>query len=286
MKTLIMTKGLPGSGKSFWARDQVRESGAAYVRVNKDDLRAMLHEGKWSRHNEKLILSVRDQIIVAALQSGSHVIVDDTNFAPKHEERLRQLAKENGAAFEVQNFTDVPLDTCIERDLKRLTSVGEKVIRKMHADYLAPTPPAIEHDPSLPDCVICDIDGTVAKMNGRGPYDYGQVHTDVPHTPVVEVLSCLSTRYRVVFVSGRKSECRQATIEWISTHLSGVNNIDALLMREDGDNRDDRIVKQEIYESKIKGKYNVVFVLDDRDRVVQKWRELGLTCFQVAPGDF
>ncbi|MFP5226446.1 MAG: AAA family ATPase, partial [Acidobacteriota bacterium] len=73
----------------------------AYKRVNKDDLRAMLDSGRWSRENEKMVLQFRDHIIVEALKSGKHVIVDDTNLALKHEGRLRQLATENGAAFEV-----------------------------------------------------------------------------------------------------------------------------------------------------------------------------------------
>ena len=57
-------------------------------------------------------------------------------------------------------------------------------------------------------------------------------------------------------------------------------------MRQAGDNRDDRIVKREIYEREIKGRYNVRFVLDDRNKVVALWRDLGLPCFQVADGDF
>lgn len=57
-------------------------------------------------------------------------------------------------------------------------------------------------------------------------------------------------------------------------------------MRPAGDQRDDRIVKEEIYRREIEGKYNVRFILDDRDKVVRRWRELGLPCFQVADGDF
>ncbi len=57
-------------------------------------------------------------------------------------------------------------------------------------------------------------------------------------------------------------------------------------MRQEGDTRKDVLVKQEIYEREIKGRYNVLFVLDDRQQVVDGWRALGLTVFQVAPGDF
>jgi hypothetical protein len=59
-----------------------------------------------------------------------------------------------------------------------------------------------------------------------------------------------------------------------------------LLMRPLGDNRPDEIVKEEMYELHIRGKYNVALVLDDRQKVVDLWRRLGLTCLQVADGDF
>jgi predicted kinase len=283
MKQLIMTKGLPGSGKSTWAKSVIDTNPGAYKRVNKDDLRAMLDNGKWSRDNEKFVLRIRDQIIVSALTNGKHVIVDDTNFAPRHEDELRSMAKRQEAEFSVQDFTSVPLDTCIERDLKRQNSVGETVIRRMYRDYLAPKPPVIKHDPALPSCVICDVDGTVALMNGRSPYDYSKVGTDQPNMPVISAIAALMCHYRIIFVSGRKHECRAATEAWLLEHLDTSG---PLFMRADGDDRDDRIVKQEIYEREIKGKYNIAFVVDDRKRVVEKWRELGLTCFQVAEGDF
>jgi hypothetical protein len=53
-----------------------------------------------------------------------------------------------------------------------------------------------------------------------------------------------------------------------------------------GDMRNDSIVKEEIYEEHIKPRFNVRFVLDDRDRVVKMWRENGLKVLQVAEGDF
>jgi hypothetical protein len=57
-------------------------------------------------------------------------------------------------------------------------------------------------------------------------------------------------------------------------------------MRRSGDNRCDSIVKEEIYREHIEGKYNVLAVFDDRDRVVDMWRRLGLLCLQVYYGDF
>jgi hypothetical protein len=57
-------------------------------------------------------------------------------------------------------------------------------------------------------------------------------------------------------------------------------------MRAEGDTRKDSIIKEEIYRAEIENKYNVLFVLDDRNQVVELWRRLGLTCLQVAEGNF
>jgi len=57
-------------------------------------------------------------------------------------------------------------------------------------------------------------------------------------------------------------------------------------MREAQDTRKDSIVKQELYQKYVQDKYNVSFILDDRQQVVDMWRSFGLTVFQVAEGDF
>jgi predicted kinase len=284
VKTIYATLGLPASGKSTWAKSKISENPGAYKRVNKDQLREMIDGGKWSHDNEKFILGVRDYIIGAALNAGKHVICDDTNLSPKHQDRLRQLAKQHGAAFEIVDFTHVSVEECIERDRKRPNYVGEAVIRKMWRDYLAPKPPTIEHDRNLPSCVIVDIDGTVALMNGRSPFDWDKVDTDLPNQPVCSLTHMIETA-QVIYVSGRDESCREKTKEWLREYCNTCGGI-KLFMRPAGDMRDDRIIKREIYEREIKGKYNVLFALDDRNRTVRGWRDLGLSCFQVADGDF
>lgn len=74
MKTVFMTVGLPASGKSTWARAKMAEHPGSYKRVNKDEIRAMIDDGKWSRDNEKFVLGVRDYVVAAALNAGKHVI--------------------------------------------------------------------------------------------------------------------------------------------------------------------------------------------------------------------
>ena len=289
MKTLTMTKGLPGSGKSTWALELMKANPGQYKRINKDLLRELLDGGKWSRDNEKFVLKMRDHIAIEALQSGKHVIIDDTGFAPIHEDNLRALAASCGAEFKIQDFTKVPIETCIERDLKRINSVGEAVIKKMWRQYLAPKPQAQEFDPRILSAYLCDLDGTLCLMNGRGPYDGDKCDTDLPNMPVVRTIqNLIRAGEHIIFTSGRYEAVRDKSIAWLKqyvfTHSPGCDPI--LFMRADGDSRQDATVKAEIYERDIKPIWNVIAVFDDRNRVVEGWRKLGIPCFQVAEGDF
>lgn len=293
MKQLVMTKGLPASGKTTWAKEQIAQFPAGQVvRVNKDDLRAMLHDSGFDRQRtEPFVVATRDQIIAAAL-ADEHVrmvIVDDTNFGRKHEPRLRQLAERHKAEFIVHDFTDVDVAECIRRDLKRPNSVGHKVIRRMHLQFIGTQYEPPVYDEGLPDAVIVDIDGTLAHMTGRSPYDYDRVSKDTVDDLVRDLVLTRADRGDyVLLVSGRPDSCRDATIEWLQ-NVGGMFYGEAhqkLFMRATGDNRPDDIVKAELYERHIAGRFNVRFVLDDRDRVVAMWRSRGLQTLQVADGDF
>ena len=187
MKKVIILKGLPASGKSTWARTQLTKKPGVYKRINKDDLRAMLDNGNWSRDNEKFILKARDLLILESLENGKHVIVDDTNFAKKHEEHIRQLVK--GKATVEVKFFDENVDLCIKRDLKRPNSVGQEVIVKMYNDHLKPAPKVYEYASHLSNAVIFDVDGTLAHMNGgRSPFEWAKVGQDSLDLEVLEIL--------------------------------------------------------------------------------------------------
>ena len=113
VKQVIMTKGLPGSGKTTWAKEFQFDNPGKFKRVNKDELRSMLDNGKYSRANEKMVLALRDAIVIESLSNNRSVIVDDTNLASKHEARLKQLAQQRGATFSVKDFTGVSLQECL-----------------------------------------------------------------------------------------------------------------------------------------------------------------------------
>lgn len=286
MPKLFIYRGLPASGKTTAARDYQRQHKGTKI-VNKDSLRLMLDDGVFNRDNEAFVLRLRDLSIEAALSGGFDVISDDTNLATKHCAHLQLLAQLHGATAVTVDFTQVPLDECIKRDRKRQHYVGEKVIRQMHRQYIADKPAPVEYNAAWPNCYIFDLDGTLADMgNRRTPYEMDKIHLDANKHQIVTIYSALrgvSVNAKFLIVTGRDNAYREPTMQWLNKH--GIE-YDLLFMRPQGDRREDSEVKREIFEHLIKGQYNVLAVFDDRQRVVDMWRSLGLTCLQVADGDF
>jgi hypothetical protein len=133
--------------------------------------------------------------------------------------------------------------------------------------------------------LICDLDGTLASVGERSPYDAARCEVDLLNAPVAECLRMARGIIRIIFVSGRQEKDRAPTVAWLKKHMLWDENVDYdLFMRATGDVRNDAIVKEEIYRIRIEPYFDVRFVLDDRRRVVAKWREMGLTCFQVNAG--
>jgi tRNA uridine 5-carbamoylmethylation protein Kti12 len=140
---LLITRGLPASGKTTMARAWVTDDREHRARVNRDDLRSMLDHGEFVQGvTEPRVLAVRDAAILSLLRKGLGVICDDTNLPQRTACDLARLAKQAGADFHVIDLTHVPLEECLARDAARAdkTPVGETVIRDMHARFLAGHP--------------------------------------------------------------------------------------------------------------------------------------------------
>ena len=276
-KVLVLS-GLPGSGKTTYALQLVEKLG--WKRINKDDLRAMVDNSQWSEKNEKLIVKLRNDLLLRFLQDGYSVVVDDTNFAKSHIDTIKEICASELVECEVL-FFDTPLYECIERDAKREKQVGKKVIIKMYNQYLYKAPVDIV-DEKLPTCVICDIDGSLSYMCERGIFEYKKVEQDLPNKNLITLLSFIPKEIPIFIFSGREDNCRLETENWLKN-----NNIryDKLVMRKSGDNRKDTIIKTEIFEEHVKGKYNVLTVFDDRPVVVNNWKKLGLFVCDVNRQD-
>lgn len=141
--------------------------------------------------------------------------------------------------------------------------------------------------------VLFDVDGTLALMGKgapgrRGPFDWARVGEDDPNPPIIRLARLMwRSNYEVLFVSGRDEVCRAATVAWLINHGAVIGDGEpALFMRPAGDMRPDDVVKAEIFRRDIAPEFGVEYVFDDRNKVVAMWRGLGLTCLQVADGDF
>lgn len=327
MLKIFLTKGIPGSGKSTWAKAEIAKDPSNWVRINNDDLRAMMNGSVWSADYEKMITEARNYLIRDALKRGKNIIIDNLNINKRHFEDTCKIAKSVNVDVQVlEKVFYVELDEAIERDSKRegKAKVGEDVIKKwwkesgktqfkfckprveiFHStkgNNVAIEAPA--YIPGLPEAVVCDLDGTLALIHNRSPYDASDCDLkDLPNTPVIEtILAHYKAGRKIIFCSGREDKYKPETIRfiemWVRTSyvlpansIKSETNVSApieyqLHMRKTDDFRKDSIIKEEIYQNEIDGKYNVLLVLDDRDQVVEFWRSKGLTCFQVAPGNF
>lgn len=301
MSELIICRGVPASGKSSWSREQEKYG---YIRVSRDDIRKELH----LRHgdDEPLVTKVQQAKVKVLLEADKSVILDDTNLVAKFVKQWLKIAAEAGATVEFEDFP-ISFDTAVQRDDKRGVegtgdSVGEEVIKSFFDRFIRkgqlPEIPVLtdqeavgRFEPYVPGgiakstAIILDIDGTLAHMAGRSPYDPTRYHEDTKDEIIAKIALYYSAHEvtKVLVMSGRDEEYRPETEAWLSAHYI---HYDALFMRPQGDKRNDAIVKDELFEKHIAGKYNIDFVLDDRDRVVKMWRAKGLKCLQVADGNF
>lgn len=273
-----MMRGLPASGKTTYAKELVAQG---YKRVNKDDLRAMIDNSKWSRDKEKIIFDIEKNLVFRFLRDGFNVVVDDTNFA--HEAEWDMIAKTCESTFEIKDF-NTPVHECVRRNLLRGETVPTDAIWKMYRQYVQPNIKRPGYNKDLPDSYLVDIDGTLAHMTKRSPFEWDRVDEDTLDEYVAHLVDyCKAKGNKIFILSGRDSVCREKTLTWLNDY-----NIpfDELYMRPAGDKRPDTEVKKELYENNIKGKANILGVFDDRDSVVNLWRSLGLKCFQCEPGAF
>ena len=253
----------------------------------------MLDNGEHSSSNEKFVEHLRDMMLLEALREGKSVIIDDTNLYERPIERIQAVVErynqESGEKVKIEmKELNTSLEECLARDEVREKKVGREVIMKMYKTHQLGNergPHYQAQDATLPAAIICDLDGTLALIRHRNPYNAMACELDELNAPIADILHTYhKLGVKIILMSGREEKARKPTLNWLS-----YNRIpfEALYMRPKDDNRQDAILKKELYQTHVQGKYFVQFVLDDRNQVVDLWRlELGLPCLQVNYGDF
>lgn len=309
MNKLHIFSGIPASGKSTTAIELQKTQRGKLKRVNRDTLRLMLDLSEWSPKNEKLIKSARDFLIEDSLKRGFDVISDDTNLSAKNNNGLLAIAKRVGGVQVINKFFPIDLKTAIKRDEGREDKVGKGIVTDFYNKYIKngrfkqidtqyfpvivnTSDALLPYNPDLPDCIICDIDGTLSHMTDRSPYDGEACASDILDAAVSNVLHTYKMAYadlteelrpKIFLFSGRNGESEPQTRAWLkANHVP----FDELHMREKGNFQKDCIIKGKMLDEQIIGKYNVLFMLDDREQVVDYYRSRGLKVFAVAEGKF
>lgn len=287
-KTKILV-GVPGSGKSTVAQ-QFMNNG--YVQVERDLIRKELY-GVWygGDIDENKVTQVQIERARRAMLAGKDLIVSDTNINPETRNKWIKFCSSMGSEVSIIHVGgSLLLDDLIARNRNRddqTKVVDDKVVTRFYTEYREQFPMKVGSEPDwrLPPAFVFDIDGTLANMEGvRGPFDWKKVGKDAPYNDVIEMARLLSsTDHEIIVVSGRDAVCRDETYGWL---VSNDVPFDKLLMRPEGSQVRDSIIKHDIFHRDIAPYYNVRGVFDDRNQVVAMWRSMGVRCYQVQLGNF
>ena len=280
---LILAVGISASGKTTWAEEQQRQQKRLF-NINRDKIRFDIVQpgSNWSTYkhnkkNESKVTELEFTAAITAVDCGADIIISNTNLNPKTRKFWKKFAEESGYEFEIKEFP-ITLEEAIKRDNLRQNGVGEQVIRKQYQQWLEYIGrKTYVPNEELPKCIIVDIDGTVAEMNGRKPFEWDKVDTDLPRQFVIDIVTGYANKHNcnIVFLSGRDGCCYDKTRDWLDKYIG--NDVQWILsMRAEKDNRKDSIVKEEIFWNIVAPNYNVMGVFDDRPQVLQMWHELKL----------
>ena len=264
-------KWLPGSWKSTRANKQ-----EWYKVFSRDTVRL---ENPWMK--EEWIKQLELEFI---FQWYNKIIIDNTHMNPKSLEKITIFCINEWYSTEICDMFDMMwcderqyLEKSIKQNKLREKVVPNSVIYQMY----------LQNYGRRKKYIICDIDWTIANLDHRlhyiknKPKDheafYSSVWQDLPIQQTIDIINSFYWQYDIVLMSWRRNWCCEDTEHWLAKHWV---KYDYLLMRNSFDFRDDVDVKRDLYNFCLKYKY-VYFVIDDRKRVVDLWKEIGLYTIDV-----
>lgn len=309
MKRLILTIGAPASGKSTWAQTRAKEYDGVTI-AERDQIREEYAKSigrvpwdkDWGDEEEKEVTAIQTSKVVSDLERFQEVIVSDTNLNLRTRLKWQHMAKELGVELihvRFPVFHNVLLRCNAKRESWK--RVPDKIMNRMIINmvenfpvgvndnaYYGVSNGGIQHGSGIGTFkgVVVDLDGTLAEIHDRSPYEDEKVEQDRINSDVLDVVKGLhSLGYDITIMSGRdEGRSRAPTRRWLNAHGVPYNR---LYMRPPGDSIKDNVVKHDL----MIGLYEVhgavpCMAIDDRDQVVRLWRDMGIRCLQVADGNF
>lgn len=280
-----ITIGISASGKTSWAKTQ-----DARV-ICRDDIRTtmLIDDGwdatnnniwqrwKFTKEQEKIVTTRCWGIAGYCAGIGKDIIICDTSLNASRRAEMQERLEALGYTVEFKQF-DISYEEAVKRDRNRKDTVGEAVIYKQWLQLYGEPYKAPE---GAEKCIIVDIDGTLAHMDGkRGPFDWSRVGGDSCDQVVKHIVESFASTHEIIVMSGRDGVCYDITKQWLDD-----NDVyyDRLVMRAAGDMRKDYLVKRELFDEHVRGKFEVTAVIDDRPQVCREWYRLSLKV--IAVGD-
>jgi predicted kinase len=303
IKKLILTRGIPGSGKSTWAKAWVAEDPEHRIRLNWDDMRNMMGP-YWVPSREP----INKHMLWAGLNMAAYctrpydIVIDNMNLNPKdwkqYEEWIttynQSMNSDETNTQYVIEFKDffIALDECIRRDAMRPNPIGEKTIKdiwRRYKHFIQTTEVENVVNNLRPStgkvpCIVVDMDSTMCFNTNKRPW-YGEgaaegMIKDVPNPGVVAVVKELQRKFPIVVVTGRDMTQATVTKQWLANQ--GIAPTD-FYFRTAGDYRKGVEVKNELI-NQVLNKYDIVAIFEDCEPIVKMFREMGLTVLQPNKG--
>lgn len=293
MAKVVLLRGLPGSGKSSYSKELMKQGGNFY-RVNRDHIREMLYFSDWRGKREAMVVQIEKDIVSHLLTVvESNVIIDDCNLSPKHLDMWQDFVTDLAVDHEMtinleQHWMDTTMEECIARDAARDRTVGRSTIVGMAMKNGLYKPQSV---------VLCDLDGTIANLEHRLSYmhppegvkkDWKSFFAEIANDTLIDgVASQLLQKrmegHEIFYISARPDNYRKETEAWLQK--VGAPPYTALFMRRSGDKREDSEIKQDILDQMFPDKSIINCVFDDRPRVIRMWQANGLEVVDCGTGE-
>jgi predicted kinase len=316
---IILTRGLPASGKSTWAKKWVAEAENYRVRINFDDIRNMMgpyNHDFWShKGKKKILMDMFRSFVNNAMLYSFDIVIDNMNLSDTAVNQVKELVntfnrncEDTHYDIEFKDFLDISVDECIERDSLRINPIGEKAIKQIyrtHKDKIALLNNKKKYnqlkqyedsiDINKPNCIIIDMDGTLCfNLSGRSYYgkdSYKEMNNDMLYDGVARLVSNFlessNDNDKVFVVSGRDGDSYTyaATRNYIINNVIKDQYVELIdrfdfLLRPTGNYETTVSLKKSLIKKYIMDFYNILYVIDDDKKCVDMYRELGLTVLQ------